>query len=71
MTDNDPWTLEYAIEIARLAGRYRNYNDSGGIWANHNHGLADATFDDWGLARATVIILNAVLDGRLIANERT
>jgi hypothetical protein len=30
-----------------------------------NDGLADATFEDWGLARATAEILNAVLDGRL------
>jgi hypothetical protein len=31
-----------------------------------NGGIADITFVDWGLARATAEILNAVLDGRLV-----
>jgi hypothetical protein len=34
--------------------------------AGNNVGIADATFEDWGLARATAEILNAVLDGRLV-----
>ena len=29
-------------------------------------GLADATFQDWGLAKATAVHLNAVLVGRLV-----
>lgn len=66
---NDPWTLEYAIEIANIGGPYHNHAGSGGLWASRNHDIADATFDDWGLARATTIILNAVLDGRLVRKE--
>jgi hypothetical protein len=61
--------LTHAIEIARIgAGRegYRNPSGCGGIWAGRNHNLADATFVDCGLARATAEILNAVLDGRLV-----
>jgi hypothetical protein len=61
-------TLEEAIEIADIgAGRYgyRTYGGSGGMWAGTNTGFADAQFTDWGLAKATAIILNAVLDGRL------
>lgn len=60
--------LEDAIEIIRIgAGKqgYRNYPGSGGIWAGRNENFADATFVDWGLARATATILNAVLDGTL------
>lgn len=65
---SDPWTLEHAIEIARIgAGKdgYRSYDGTGGMWAGAHNGMADAVFTDWGLARATSIILNAVLDGRL------
>jgi hypothetical protein len=60
--------LEDAIELVRIgAGKvgYRSYPGTGGIWAGNNDGLADAVFVDWGLARATTEILNAVLDGRL------
>jgi hypothetical protein len=66
-------TLEDAIEIISIgAGKdgYRSYADTGGIWAGDNAGLADATFVDWGLARATAEILNAVLDGRLVKVPR-
>lgn len=62
---SDPWTLEHAIEIAKIGGPYRSFDGTGGLWAGTHEGIADATFDDWGLARATSIILNAVLDGRL------
>lgn len=61
--------LATAIEIARIgAGRdgYRTYPGTGGIWAGSNQNTPDASFVDWGLARATVEILNAVLDGRLV-----
>jgi hypothetical protein len=57
-----------AIELARIgAGKqgYRSYPGTGGVWAGGNDGIADATFMDWGLARATAEILNAFLDGRL------
>lgn len=56
------WTLEYAIEIAKIGGRYRSYDGTGGLWCGANEGIADAMFKDRGLARATAIILNAVID---------
>jgi hypothetical protein len=58
--------LDDAIELARIGaegGGYRAYD--GGIWIGRNHNLADARFDDWGLAQSVAIILNAVLDGTL------
>ncbi len=67
--------LADAIELARIgAGKqgYRSYPGTGGIWAGDDGGsigIADATFMDWGLARATAEILNAVLDGRLVSVE--
>ena len=64
--------LEDAIELVRIGtGKvgYRSYPGTGGIWAGNNDGLADAVFVDWGLARATTEILNAVLDGRLTRAE--
>lgn len=67
--DMTAWTLEHSIEIAKIgAGHegYRAYNGSGGLWAGSYNGMADAQFDDWGLARATAEILNAVIDGRLV-----
>lgn len=60
--------LEEAIELIKIgAGKegYRSYPGTGGIWAGRNEQFADATFVDWGLARATALILNAVIDGRL------
>jgi hypothetical protein len=60
--------LADAIELARIgagATGYRSCNGTGGVWAADNAGLADAVFTDFGLARATAEILNAVLDGRL------
>jgi hypothetical protein len=60
--------LTDAIELIRIgagAAGYRSYPGTGGMWAGGNDGIADATFEDWGLARATAEILNAVLDGRL------
>ena len=66
---NDPWTLEHAIEIAKIGGRFRSYDGTGGIWAGRNNEIPDGIFNDWGLARATTIILNAVLDGRLVQHN--
>ncbi len=63
---NDLWTLKHAIEIAKIGPDYRSYDGSGGLWNRGNHGIADAMFVDWGLARAVSIILNAVRDGRLV-----
>lgn len=66
MTDrSDPWTLEHALEIARMAYPFRSYDGTGGIWCDENNGIADGNFTDWGLARAVTIILNAVMDGTL------
>jgi len=64
---SDPWTLEHAIEIAKIGASkhgYRTYDGSGGIWRNDE--FPDAVFDDWGLACATAIILNAVVAGKLV-----
>ena len=64
--------LDHAIEIIKIGatnGGYRNYPGSGGIWAGRNDGFADARFNDFGLARATAEVLNAVLDGRLVLNS--
>jgi hypothetical protein len=69
MTDK----LVDAIELVRIgAGRagYRSYPGTGGVWAGANGGIADAVFEDWGLARATAEILNAALDGRLSAVDQ-
>lgn len=65
---SEPWTLEHAIEIVRIGAGgsgYRVYGGSGAMWAGTNNSFADATFQDWGLAKATEVILNAILDGRL------
>jgi hypothetical protein len=43
----------------------RSYPGTGGLWFGANNGMADATFEDWGLARAVAIILNAANEGRL------
>jgi hypothetical protein len=40
------------------------------MWVGGNDGIADATFENWGLARAVAEILNAVLDGRLASAEQ-
>jgi hypothetical protein len=62
------YDLKDAIEIVKTgAGRrgYRSYPGTGGIWCGDNEQIPDAQFVDWGLAKATAEILNAVLDGRL------
>lgn len=62
-------TIKDAIEIASIgAGKegYRSYPGTGGIWAGRNEQFADATFVDWGLARAAAIILNAAVNGDLV-----
>jgi hypothetical protein len=64
--------LEDAIELARIGAGvtgYKSYPGTGGVWAGANGGVADITFVDWGLARATAEILNAVLDGRLTSAQ--
>jgi hypothetical protein len=66
------WTLEHAIDLVRTgAGREGYYNaaGSGGIWAGSNRNIADAQFVDWGLARATAVILNAVVNGQLQTSD--
>jgi hypothetical protein len=57
--------LMESVELARMASPFRSYPGTGGIWCGSNNNLADATFDDWGLARAVARIMNAVLDGTL------
>jgi hypothetical protein len=64
MTEIDE--LKEAIDLVRIGAPYRSYAGTGGIWAGHNRNSADAQFEDWGLARATAIILNAVLDETLV-----
>lgn len=59
------WTLEHAIEIAKIGSPYRSYDGTGSIWVGRNEGLPDGGFTDWGLARATTIILNAAINGKL------
>ena len=64
---SDPWTLEYAIDIARIGsnrGPYRAHY--GGLWHGENNGPCDASFADWGLAKATEVILNAAVTGKLV-----
>ena len=61
--------LAVAIELAKIGGPYRSFPGTGGIWAGHNEQFPDADFRDWGLARATAIILNAIIDGQLIIKE--
>lgn len=54
------------IGVGTTRPAYRNYPGSGGIWTgDHELNIPCGHFDDWGLARATAEILNAVLDGRL------
>jgi hypothetical protein len=47
----------------------RSYPGSGSLWFGRNSEFADATFTDWGLARATATILNAVRTGQLVPAE--
>jgi hypothetical protein len=66
--------LTDAIELIRIgagAKGYRSYPGTGGMGVGGNDGIADATFEDWGLARETSEILNAVLDGRLTVGDRS
>jgi hypothetical protein len=44
--------LAHALEI-------RSYPGTGSLWFGRNSEFADASFTDWGLARATATILNA------------
>jgi hypothetical protein len=44
----------------------RSYSGTGGLWFGANNGMADAAFEDWGVARAVAVILNAAHEGRLI-----
>ena len=46
--------LTDAIELIRIgagAKGYRSYPGTGGMGVGGNDGIADATFEDWGLAR--------------------
>lgn len=61
----EQWELNEAIELVKVTGEWRGYPGTGGIWIGSNKTLADARFDDWGLARAVASIINAVKDGRL------
>lgn len=63
---SNPWTLAHAIEIAITADSARVHASGGSLWFGGNQGIADATFQDWGSARATAVILNAVKDGKLV-----
>ena len=64
------WTLEHAIEIAMIGMHHNEFRaDGGGLWTSDVEGPPDATFTDWGMARATAMILNAVRDGSLILKE--
>lgn len=65
-------TLDEAIEIVSMMTPVRSYDGTGGLWlGKYSNGIADAAFEDWGAARATSVILNAVQDGRLVrAPER-
>jgi hypothetical protein len=58
--------LQHALEILSIAGEVRSYPGTGGVWFGRNHNMADATFEDWGLARAAATILNAVRTGQLV-----
>jgi hypothetical protein len=54
----------YVHQDYRDKGYFTNSSEGGkGPFRN---GMADATFEDWGLARAVAIILNAAHEGRLI-----
>lgn len=59
--------LSHALEIARIGGRYRFWPGSGQVTTPYDHPMQPAgNFVDWGLARAVAIILNAVIDGKLV-----
>ena len=62
-------TLQEAIEIVSMMTPVRSYDGTGGLWFGSNQNMADATFEDWGAARATSIILNAVQE-RTLSDHR-
>jgi hypothetical protein len=66
MSANTMNELLDAIGLVEIGSPYRTYGGSGGIWSGINDQIPDANFIDWGLARATAIILNAVVSGRLV-----
>ena len=45
---------------------WRSYPGSGGIWIGDNEEHSDGNFEDWGLARAVAIIINALNNGQLV-----
>jgi hypothetical protein len=55
--------------IAAGKDGFRHYDGGGAIWIGAHNGPADAHFNDWGLAEATAIVLNAISTGKLV--ERT
>jgi hypothetical protein len=54
----DEADLDDALDLLGIAMPVRTYPGCGGLWFGHNAGIADATFTDWGLARAVAVILN-------------
>jgi hypothetical protein len=62
--------LADAIDLVAIAHPYRTQDGGGEIWCGHRSGgFPDARFDDWGLARAVALILNAVVEGKLAPAE--
>jgi hypothetical protein len=61
---DDP--LGDAIEFAQMVHPMRSYPGTGAIWIGSNEGLSDGSFTDWGVARAVAIIMNAVVEGKLV-----
>lgn len=53
-------TLQEAVEILSMMTPVRSYDGTGQLWFGDNQNMSDATFEDWGAARATAVILNAV-----------
>ena len=58
-------SLGDAIEIVKIGGPYSTYPGTGDLYGVTDLSI-EAKFWDWGLARATAVILNAVIDGKLV-----
>jgi hypothetical protein len=70
MTQPTPTPLDDAIELIAMAHPCRTQDGGGELWCGRRGDAPDARFDDWGLARAVAITLNAVVEGRLAAVPR-
>lgn len=57
--------MELVLSAAGKEG-FRHYDGSGAIWAGGRDPYPDGTFVDWGLAEAVVVVLNAVVAGKLV-----